>query len=246
MRCPGQDRRYWKATDVFDVACPSCGDPVEFFKGDLLRRCPGCGHRFRNPRLDLGCAAWCPQAEECLGMVAGLPQGAGQEEGPLVRRLIRAMKQEFGDDARRITHALAVLARAKEILSKEAADPRIVQAAALLHDIGIQQAERKHGSSAARYQEAEGPPIARRILQEAGLDSAAIEHICRIVGSHHSAGDLDTPEFRIVWDADWLVNLPDEFPGRSADDLQPLIARIFRTQAGRARARALFPDGTPE
>ena len=243
MRCPGQDRRYWKAEDVFEISCPACGQAVEFFKGDLLRRCPGCGHRFQNPRLDLGCAEWCPQAEECLGLVARLPQSARQYEGPLVSRLIQAVKREFGSDRKRLTHALAVLTHAKGILREETGDPRVVQAAALLHDIGIQEAERKHGSAAARYQEIEGPPLARRILVEIGLDEATTEHVCRIVGSHHSAQDIDSPEFRVVWDADWLLNLPEEFPEHTADQLKPVVERLFKTEAGKRRACDLFVEG---
>jgi len=239
MKCPGQDSRYWKPDDVFDVPCPACGEPVEFFKGDLLRRCPGCGYRFRNPNFDLGCAEWCAHAAECLGLVAQVPQ-TSPAEGRLVSRLIEAVKREFGADQKRIAHALAVLARAEEILPSQQADPRIVLAAALLHDIGIQEAERKHGSSAPQYQELEGPPIARRILQPMGLDEATVDHICRIVGSHHSARDIDTPEFRVIWDADWLVNLPDEFPDAGPDRLRELSERLFKTEAGRKRAAQLF------
>jgi endogenous inhibitor of DNA gyrase (YacG/DUF329 family) len=70
MKCPGQDTRYWKPEDIFNVPCPACGKPVEFFKDDSSRKCPTCGYRFRNPRLDLGCAEWCPYAEQCLGEMA--------------------------------------------------------------------------------------------------------------------------------------------------------------------------------
>ena len=50
----------------------------------------------------------------------------------------------------------------KRVVFPEGGDPRIVVAAAVLHDIGIQEAERKHGSSGPQGQELEGPPIARR------------------------------------------------------------------------------------
>jgi endogenous inhibitor of DNA gyrase (YacG/DUF329 family) len=72
MKCPGQDTQYWKPEDIFEAPCPACGNPVEFFKTDASRRCPACGWRFRNPRLDLGCAEWCPHGRECLGNLGGL------------------------------------------------------------------------------------------------------------------------------------------------------------------------------
>ena len=65
-RCPGQDPRYLKPSDVYEVPCPSCGARVEFFRDDRSRRCPACGTRFRNPHRDVGCAKWCPYAKECI------------------------------------------------------------------------------------------------------------------------------------------------------------------------------------
>jgi hypothetical protein len=60
MRCPGQDTQFWKP-------CPACKKPVEFFKDDVDRWCPHCKCKFRNPRLALGCAEWCPAAATCIG-----------------------------------------------------------------------------------------------------------------------------------------------------------------------------------
>ena len=68
MRCPGQDMRFWKPEDIFEAQCPKCERKVEFFKDDPTRRCPNCGNRFPNPKLDLGCAAWCPAAKECAAV----------------------------------------------------------------------------------------------------------------------------------------------------------------------------------
>lgn len=65
--CPGQDTRYWRPDDIFNVPCASCGTLIEFFKDDASRRCPKCSTRVQNPRLTMGCAQWCEHAEECLG-----------------------------------------------------------------------------------------------------------------------------------------------------------------------------------
>jgi hypothetical protein len=65
-RCPGQDTRYWKPEDIFEVPCAKCGRALEFFKSDLRRRFPHCGAANLNPRNDLSCAAWCKAADECL------------------------------------------------------------------------------------------------------------------------------------------------------------------------------------
>lgn len=66
-KCPGQDIQFWKLDDIYEVDCPKCGSKVEFWKDDVYRRCRKCSHRFRNPKLNLGCAEWCQYAKYCIG-----------------------------------------------------------------------------------------------------------------------------------------------------------------------------------
>ena len=110
---------------------------------------PRCGAEVRHPKLNLGCARWCSKAAECLGQADGA--------NSIRERLISAMKAVFGADRARIKHALMVLSHAEKINEAEKADPLIVTAVAVLHDIGIQEAERRYGSASGRYQEIEGP-----------------------------------------------------------------------------------------
>ena len=67
VRCPGQDQRFWKPEDIFEVKCPNCGEKVEFFKDEPKLKCRSCGHLVVNPKIDLGCAEWCQYAERCVG-----------------------------------------------------------------------------------------------------------------------------------------------------------------------------------
>ncbi|MCX8022992.1 MAG: hypothetical protein N2745_09500 [Syntrophorhabdaceae bacterium] len=69
MRCPGQDMRYWKPGDIFETVCPHCGNAVEFFKDETTRRCRKCKNIVVNPKMDLGCAAYCKFAATCLGEI---------------------------------------------------------------------------------------------------------------------------------------------------------------------------------
>jgi HD domain len=157
----------------------------------------------------------------------------------LRNKLITEMELVFGIDQKRISHAMSVLGYAKQILAEEGGDPVVVIAAAILHDIGIHQAEQKYGSSAGKYQEIAGPPIARAILEQTDLTERTIDHICRIVGSHHSGRDIDTIEFRVVWDADWLVNINGEYGHLGDKEKAKLIAKVCRTPTGLKLAQAL-------
>ena len=152
--------------------------------------------------------------------------------------LVAEMKQYFGEDERRISHALRVTAFAEEILQEEDGDEDVVIAAAILHDIGIPEAERKYNSSAARYQEIEGPPVAREILEKQGLAESFVEEVCEIIGSHHSPKNVDTNNFRIVYDADWLVNLKDEYGHKNKEELSRIIEKVFLTPTGKRIAKS--------
>ena len=66
-KCPGQDTQKWGPDAVYDVACKKCGNQLEFFKDDFKRRCKSCGTMVFNERMDIGCLAWCPSAEQCAG-----------------------------------------------------------------------------------------------------------------------------------------------------------------------------------
>ncbi len=224
IRCPGQDQRFWKPEDIFETQCPGCGGAVEFFKDEPKLKCSKCGQMVANPKIDLGCAQWCQYAEQCIGTSTDNPQQV------ICDKLICEMKDVFGEDHKRIEHALAVLNYAEQIHAIEGGDPLIVKAAAILHDIGIHEAERKYGSSRGKYQQIEGPPIAKEILQKYNIDAKAIEHICEIIAKHHSAKNIDTTEFQIAWDADWLVNIPVDF--KDTDNLEQLINKVFKTKEG--------------
>lgn len=128
----------------------------------------------------------------------------------LKNRLINRMKSYFGKDERRIEHALRVTEYAERILQHEKdADRDVVVSAAVLHDIGIHEAERKHGSFAGKYQEIEGPAIAKELMLQEELSDELIEEVCQIVAHHHTPGVIDTINFKVLYDADLIVNLED-------------------------------------
>jgi HD superfamily phosphodiesterase len=233
VRCPGQDQRFWKPEDIFEVECSSCGHAMEFFKDEPQLKCHWCGHIVVNPKIDMGCAQWCQYAEQCLSVTVENLKAIRDE-------LVNEMKKVFGDDQKRIEHALAVLNYAEQIQAVEGGDPLIVKAAAILHDIGIQEAERKYGSSAGKYQEIEGPPIAKGILERYEINSDAVEHICKIIENHHTAKNIDTTEFRIVVDADRIVNMNEGYRDVTQEKLREIIGNKFKTNEGDRIAEKIF------
>lgn len=163
-----------------------------------------------------------------------------RKQAPIKDRLIKELEEYFGPDAKRISHAKKVLGYAEELLKSEKAEGRIVIPASILHDVGIKVAEEKYGSAAGHYQEMEGPAIAKGILLKAGLPEEDIDEICEIIGNHHSPGKVDTLNFRVLCDADWLVNLKDEFKIENKEKLDIIINKVFLTETGKQLAKHIY------
>jgi hypothetical protein len=247
MQCPGQDSRYWDGNAVFETRCPQCGNEVEFFKDDSTRKCSRCGHKMLNPQIDFGCASYCPYAEQCLGTLP--PELLAQKQQRLIDQTAVAMKKYFGDDFRRIGHASKVARYAAQIIDtrgddEEQVHPAVILITAYLHDIGIKEAERKFNSSSPRYQHQEGPPMAREILTDLHAEPGLIEEVCDIIGHHHNPRNEETANFKVLYDADLMVNLEEKQKESPIDPEQcrKIIEKSFLTPGGRVLAAKLFLD----
>ena len=240
MRCPGQDSRYWKPESIYEVACVVCGSPIEFFKDESVRRCKKCGHKMVNPKMDFGCAAYCKFAEQCIGEMP--PELIAQKKDLLKDRVAVEMKHYLKQDFKRIGHATKVARYAEQIVKEEKGDPAVVLSAAYLHDIGIHEAERKYQSTEAKYQEEEGPPIARDILTKLGAQPDLIDEVCDIIAHHHHPRAEETINFKAVYDADLIVNLEENQSEQKLPEgkLAPLIEKNFFTEPGRKLARTIL------
>lgn len=237
MKCPGQDSRYWKPGAIFEVKCPKCGNDVEFFKDDTTRLCKKCGHRFLNPEMDFGCASYCAYAEQCMGDLP--PELLADRDDLLKDRVAIEMKRYFGRDFKRIGHAADVARYAEQIVKEEKGNPAVVLCAAYLHDIGIHEAERKYDSTAAHYQQREGPPIAREILTKLGTRKEIVDEVCDIIAHHHHPRDKETLNFKILYDADVIVNLKESLNHKETDRerLSKIVEKTLLTDTGKRLAR---------
>ncbi len=148
-------------------------------------------------------------------------------------RIIDAMIAYYEGDARRIGHFLKVYGFAKAIgeaerLSGDAL--RILEAAAITHDIGIKNSELKYNSSAGGYQELEGPPEARKLLEALGIEERIISRVCWLIAHHHTYGDIRGDDHQILVEADFLVNADeDNLPPAAIGSVR---RKVFKTRTG--------------
>ncbi len=241
MKCPGQDTMYWNDQAIYNARCPECDQPVEFFKDDTTRKCPGCGHRFLNPKMDFGCAAYCQHAEQCIGNLP--PELLAQQDNLLKDRMAVEVKRYFHTDFKRIGHAADVARFAEEIGKQEkGSELSIILVAAYLHDVGFVEAEKKYPGEADKYHEVEGIPIATMLLDKVGASDELKESVCSIIDHHHHPAGNESVNFKVLFDADLIVNMKDELKINSdfKDKIKEIITTKFFTDSGKDIAERLF------
>lgn len=143
--------------------------------------------------------------------------------------------------AHRIQHFMKVHAFARTIAIAENMDAQArqtLEAAALVHDIGIKLCEEKYGSGDGKLQEKEGPALAAAMLGELGFDAALIDRVCFLVAHHHTYDCIDGADYQILVEADFLVNLHEG--NASREKAQFVLNTIFKTETGKTICREMF------
>ncbi|MCD7836347.1 MAG: HD domain-containing protein [Lachnospiraceae bacterium] len=156
-----------------------------------------------------------------------------------IEAIMREAVKYDNNDIRRINHFLKVYTYAKMIGEGEKLQPDeqyILETAAILHDIGIHESERKYNSCAGSYQEIEGPGIAGDILTGLGVDERIIDRVRFLVGHHHTYAGVDGKDYQILIEADFFVNADED--KMSLDAVKNFYDKIFRTETG----KKLFSD----
>lgn len=155
--------------------------------------------------------------------------------------LITEMMKYYTGDPKRIQHFIKVYQFAKMIGEMEGLSEElqhILETAAIVHDIGIKPAEEKYGSCGGKLQEQEGPAVAEEMLQRLGYGPEVIHRVCYLVGHHHTYDQIDGSDYRILVEADFLVNLYED--DVSKDAVKNAYDKIFRTETGRRMCSLMF------
>ena len=149
------------------------------------------------------------------------------------KQLLDKMMEYEAGHPKQIQHFIKVHSFAALIGKGEQLDEKtqhILETAAIVHDIGIQAALAKHGTPDGKFQELEGPALAEALLLELGYARDVIDRVCYLVGHHHTYRDIDGPDYQILLEADFLVNMYEDQMSKSA--VLSAFERIFRSGTG--------------
>jgi hypothetical protein len=167
-------------------------------------------------------------------LVPEVDPAAKSKEGALAGQLIQEVRDAFGGDSARLTHALKVYHYSKQFVAKEGGNPRVTLAAALL--LGVDAS----GSEVQGMDRASSRSRAEEILGRLGADEDTINKVRTLLNTHASQGDLDWTEYRVIRDADTLAELTAEGPGDSPQKLATIIDKRLDTGSAKDMARKLF------
>lgn len=150
-------------------------------------------------------------------------------------KLLEAMIAYDRGDVRRIQHFVKVHDFAATIAKLENLDSDttfILEAAAILHDIGIHRSEAVYGDCGGKHQEELGPAEAEVLLEKVGgFTTEQVQRICFLIAHHHTYRGIDAPDWQILIEADYLVNSFED--NLSTDAVRRFAQNVFKTQSGK-------------
>lgn len=140
-----------------------------------------------------------------------------------------------------IAHLLKVWGFARQIGLAEHLDERtqkILETAALLHDIACPLCRRKYGNTNGKHQEEEGKILGQKFLEEFDFDDAYKERVVYLISHHHTLTDINGLDYQILIEADFLVNADEADYSREV--IQNEYEKIFRTNTGRSLLKQIY------
>lgn len=148
--------------------------------------------------------------------------------------LMIKMTEFYRGDPKRIQHFTKVYEYAHIIGRLEGLDDgtqKVLDIAAILHDIGIRPSEEKYGRCDGKLQEQEGPAYARKMLEDvAEVTDEEIDRVCYLIGHHHTYTGIDGDDYQILLEADFLVNAYED--GLKEESIDTFRKKVFRTKRG--------------
>ena len=140
-----------------------------------------------------------------------------------------------------LEHFLKVWAYARTIGQQEGLDKttqETLEIAALVHDIACPLCWEKYGSTIHKRQEEEGMPLTASFLADSGLPQPMIDRIVYLVGHHHTLTDVEGLDYRILLEADFLVNAEESNYG--PEKIENGLRVIFRTPTGTRLLKSIY------
>jgi len=158
-----------------------------------------------------------------------------------ISELMRKMIESSNGNHHDINHLMKVYTFAKTIGQLEGLPEEtqyILEAAAIVHDIACPYCREKYGSAPGMLQEQESARLLEAFFDGTDIPDEQLQRISFLVCHHHTISGVDGPDYRILLEADFLVNADE---GKlSADAIEHAKEAFFRTNSGIALLNAIY------
>lgn len=140
-----------------------------------------------------------------------------------------------------INHFMKVYAYAKTIAECEKVTSdkqKVIEIAAIIHDIACPLCREKYGNTDGKLQEKEGAVLAEEFLQGTGLSDEMVSRIVFLVAHHHTLQEVDGIDYQILLEADYLVNADES--GYEKSNIRNVMDGVFKTSAGKMLLQSVY------
>ena len=151
----------------------------------------------------------------------------------IISEAVKKMIACSDGDLHDIDHFLKVWAMARTIGELEGLDrheQEILELAAVVHDIACPLCREKYGDTNGKHQELESPPLVAAFFEGLPVERSDVERISWLVAHHHTYTNVDGIDYRILLEADLLINAGES--GYTRTMIENFRERVFRTAAG--------------
>ena len=151
----------------------------------------------------------------------------------IVSSAIEKMIAFYQGNLHDINHFLKVWAFAKTIGEQEGLDDQTqltLELAAVVHDIACPLCRQKYGNTNGKYQELESPPLVEDFFAGMPVEGDMAERISWLVAHHHTYTHVDSLDYQILLEADFLVHADEG--GLVCAAIENMRQSVFRTGAG--------------
>lgn len=148
-------------------------------------------------------------------------------------KIIQKMIDFYQGNTKDISHFLKVYAYAKmigELENVDAETQKVLEIAAIVHDIACPICREKYGNTNGKKQEIESPALLQAFLEEFNLPSNVLDRIIYLVSHHHTYTNVDGLDYQILLEADFLVNADESAVDEKA--IETMQKRVFKTKSG--------------
>ena len=158
-----------------------------------------------------------------------------------IAEILRKMIAYSNGNIHDIDHLIRVWTYAKTIGELECIDKDtqfILEVAAITHDIACPLCREKYGNTNGKYQEEEGVPMTKAFLSDCGMSEGQIDRVAFLVGHHHTLQEIDSIDYQILIEADYIANATENRYSR--ENIENFMSKIMKTESGKRLTQDIF------